>query len=265
MINHKIFCKSGSRAARSGWNTNHWPQNVICSSYSGKPEVMELHFQPGSQSFSVAPPAMMRGSIRCWCEWIFDAKFACNKQLSSIILCRCCHLVIYNRYCSIPPTTPVHVTNLEVPERYLPIIRGAGTPFPWVQGTSTTGHMAYVTRTYWVDSLGVDFVGRPGTMATGYTRGTTTAAPRIACHRHNWLSDVGKADHWQSTDSASHCNITNRAPSLLQSWSLWANDHQNSMTDMTCYFNVRSKADMSELNLPHGTNNYKVENRNDKK
>ena len=27
------------------------------------------------------------------------------------------------------------------------------------------------------------------------------------------------------------------------------------------YFNVHSKADMSQLNLPHGTNNLKVENR----
>jgi len=28
---------------------------------------------------------------------------------------------------------------------------------------------------------------------------------------------------------------------------------------MRCYFNVQSNADMSQLNLPHGTNNYKVE------
>ena len=27
--------------------------------------------------------------------------------------------------------------------------------------------------------------------------------------------------------------------------------------DTGCYFNVRSKADMSQLNLPHGTNNEK--------
>jgi len=30
---------------------------------------------------------------------------------------------------------------------------------------------------------------------------------------------------------------------------------------MRCYFSVRSKADTSELNLPHGTNYQKVENR----
>ena len=38
---------------------------------------------------------MRAGPIRCWCEWIFDAIFAYNKQLSSIILHRCCHLVAY--------------------------------------------------------------------------------------------------------------------------------------------------------------------------
>ena len=31
--------------------------------------------------------------------------------------------------------------------------------------------------------------------------------------------------------------------------------------DTRCYFNVRSKADTSQLNLPHGTNGEKVENR----
>ena len=29
--------------------------------------------------------------------------------------------------------------------------------------------------------------------------------------------------------------------------------------DTRCYFNVRSKADISQVNLPHGTNNYKGE------
>ena len=28
--------------------------------------------------------------------------------------------------------------------------------------------------------------------------------------------------------------------------------------DTRCYFNMRSKANMSQLNLPHGTDNYKV-------
>ena len=28
--------------------------------------------------------------------------------------------------------------------------------------------------------------------------------------------------------------------------------------DTRCYFNVRSKADMGQINLPHGTDNYKV-------
>ena len=35
--------------------------------------------------------------------------------------------------------------------------------------------------------------------------------------------------------------------------------------DTRCYFNVRSKADMSQLNLPHETNNLTVENSKNKK
>ena len=32
---------------------------------------------------------------------------------------------------------------------------------------------------------------------------------------------------------------------------------QDTRYDTRCYFNVRSKADISQLNLPHGTDNYK--------
>ena len=35
--------------------------------------------------------------------------------------------------------------------------------------------------------------------------------------------------------------------------------------DTRCYFNVQSKADTSQLNLPHGTNNYNAENIKSKK
>ena len=35
--------------------------------------------------------------------------------------------------------------------------------------------------------------------------------------------------------------------------------------DTICYFNVQSKVDMSQLNLPHGTDNKKVENRETEK
>jgi len=56
--------------------------------------------------------------------------------LNSILLCqmhRCCDLVIYyNRFCNVLPTFPVHFTNLEAQECYLPIARDAGTPFPRV-------------------------------------------------------------------------------------------------------------------------------------
>ena len=75
---------------------------------------------------------MRVGPIRCWYEWTFDALFvflflnlymcfindqitklwACNKQLSSVILHRCCHLVVYNRSCSVPPTVSAHFYEL---------------------------------------------------------------------------------------------------------------------------------------------------------
>ena len=32
-------------------------------------------------------------------------------------------------------------------------------------------------------------------------------------------------------------------------------DQQKQLYDTRCYFNVRSKANMSQLNLPHGTDN----------
>jgi len=78
------------------------------------------------------PPAIRTGSIRCWCEWIFDAIFAflllnlylcCLQQapVSSIILHRCCHLVVYNRSCSVPLRPTVHVHFCE--------LGGAGTLF----------------------------------------------------------------------------------------------------------------------------------------
>jgi len=35
--------------------------------------------------------------------------------------------------------------------------------------------------------------------------------------------------------------------------------------DTRCSFNVQSKADMSQLNLPHGTNNQKVEQKEKRK
>jgi len=116
--------------------------------------VRELHLQH-------APPPSHE-SIRCWCEWIFDAMFAYNEQLSSILFCTdvvvcmtgrfniysqlvisatriaditnceqmlnrpAIHLVVYNRFCSVPPIPFLCIsTNSEVQKRYLPIIRGA--------------------------------------------------------------------------------------------------------------------------------------------
>ena len=44
-----------------------------------------------------------------------------------------------------------------------------------------------------------------------------------------------------------------RFPSVPWSRSFWTDD--TIRYDTRCYFNVRSKADMSQLNLPHGTDN----------
>jgi len=40
----------------------------------------------------------------------------------------------------------------------------------------------------------------------------------------------------------------------LENSSTWASTHAHTVRyDTRCYFNVRSKADISQLNLPHGT------------
>jgi len=39
-------------------------------------------------------------------------------------------------------------------------------------------------------------------------------------------------------------------------YGLWLSLHDSALRyDTRCYFNVRSKADISQLNLPHGTDN----------
>jgi len=72
---------------------------------------------------------LMRVNIRChiclsflnlYLRFINDQIMtlrAYNKRLSTIILHRCCHLVVYNRSCGVPPTVPVHFTKSEVHER----------------------------------------------------------------------------------------------------------------------------------------------------
>ena len=77
---------------------------------------------------------------------------ACNKQLSSVILHRW-HVVIWS-YTTVPVAFRLPFlgifTNLEVQERYLPIIRGAGTPFPCVpnsHGTLTTARRSIAAAT----------------------------------------------------------------------------------------------------------------------
>ena len=107
----------------------------------------ELHSQRGPLTFSV-PPAIRAEPIRHWCEWIFDAIFACNKQLSSVILQRCRHLVVRTRSCSVPPTLCVYFYELGgagIQERYLILIRGAGTLFPCVPR-----HFNHFWSAYWI-------------------------------------------------------------------------------------------------------------------
>jgi len=87
-------------------------------------------------------PATRAGPISCWCEWIVDGiiSFIClpffNPYLRFIkhrLFCTdVCPSAVYSRSCGVPPTVLVHFTNLAVQDRYLPITRGAGTPFSCV-------------------------------------------------------------------------------------------------------------------------------------
>ena len=82
---------------------------------------------------------MRAGPIGRWCEWIFDAIIL--PIISSIGTCVlpsshqlfCMGVVIWS-YTTVPtafrPQFLCVFTNFEVHERYLPIIRGAGAPFP---------------------------------------------------------------------------------------------------------------------------------------
>jgi len=42
-----------------------------------------------------------------------------------------------------------------------------------------------------------------------------------------------------------------------QTCSLWLTSSGQLRYDMRCYFNVRSKAGMNQLNIPHGNDSYK--------
>ena len=105
----------------------------------------ELHFQHG-------PPATRAGPISCWCEWIFDAVFA---FFLSLYLCCIydqisCQLfstnVVIWSYTTVPVAfrLPFLCIFMEVQERYLPIIRGAGMRFPCV--SKHFNHCLWATR-----------------------------------------------------------------------------------------------------------------------
>ena len=57
---------------------------------------------------------------------------ACDNQPASVILRRCCHSVVNKHSCSVPPAPLLCIcTSLKAHEPpCLPIVRGAGTPFP---------------------------------------------------------------------------------------------------------------------------------------
>jgi len=78
----------------------------------------------------------------------------------------------------------------------------------------------------------------------------------------DWVFDT--FDLRRSIRQGAVCSVNRR----VDWWHLRSCDDASYGTiryDTRCYFNVRSKADMSPLNLPHGNNNWKVENRKTKK
>ena len=66
---------------------------------------------------------------------------------------------------------------------------------------------------------------------------------------------------WKSVNSVSNiCDETWRSVSLLNTFEVSfelfrVKEINRKRYDTRCYFNVRSKADMSQLNLPHGNDN----------
>jgi len=101
---------------------------MFCSGHSGKSEVP--HFQRGPLSFSV-PPAIREGPIRCWCECHICLQQATVVNYFAHMLY---HLVVYNRFCRIPPTIPVHFCEFG----RTGTLFGTGTPFPCISRHLTT-------------------------------------------------------------------------------------------------------------------------------
>ena len=59
--------------------------------------------------------------------------------------------------------------------------------------------------------------------------------------------------HAQAKYTAAIVSPTKAASSTVAVLSNWFHLHDTIRYDTRCYFNVRSKADISQLNLPHGT------------
>ena len=52
-----------------------------------------------------------------------------------------------------------------------------------------------------------------------------------------------------------HATCKKLSGEVLAWLSVWSEVQTYTIRDTRCYFNVRSKADISQLNLPHGTDN----------
>jgi len=67
------------------------------------------------------------------------------------------------------------------------------------------------------------------------------------------LSDADDDDVWVLVESSRVWTLVVGAELAVQSQQRRWDD--GTRYDTRCYFNVRSKADISQLNLPHGTDN----------
>jgi len=75
----------------------------------------------------------------------------------------------------------------------------------------------------------------------------------------SWTTATSFCSSQVLTARTVHCASQNSADSrsqnMLRMWTVMARSQHTIRYDTRCYFNVRSKADISQLNLPHGTDN----------
>ena len=86
----------------------------------------------------------------------------------------------------------------------------------------------------------------------------------------SWIDEWMLAMNWTAMTYDTVCSCHGRWPSYISTVVCVTYHYRPSRPiceipyDTGCYFNVRSKADTSRLNLPHGTDNEKVKNRRKK-